>query len=44
LIPGARLIVLVGGHGEYMGEATLPQRARAPELTAGLVADFLDGA
>jgi pimeloyl-ACP methyl ester carboxylesterase len=43
LIPGARLIVLVGGHGEYMGEATLPQRARAPELTAGLVEEFLDG-
>jgi pimeloyl-ACP methyl ester carboxylesterase len=43
LIPDARLIVLVGGHGEYMGEATLPQRARAPELTAGLVGEFLDG-
>jgi pimeloyl-ACP methyl ester carboxylesterase len=44
LIPDARLIVLVGGHGDYMGEATLPQRAHAPELTAGLVAEFLDGA
>jgi len=43
LIPDARLIVLVGGHGEYLGEITMPQRARAPELTAGLVAEFLDG-
>jgi pimeloyl-ACP methyl ester carboxylesterase len=43
LIPDARLIVLVGGHGEYLGEATLPQRAHAPELTAGLVEEFLDG-
>lgn len=43
LIPDARLIVLVGGHGEYLGEATMPQRARAPELTAGLVEEFLDG-
>jgi pimeloyl-ACP methyl ester carboxylesterase len=43
LIPDARLIVLVGGHGEYLGEATMPRRARAPELTAGLVEEFLDG-
>jgi pimeloyl-ACP methyl ester carboxylesterase len=42
LLPDARLLVLVGGHGDYMGEATMPQRARAPELTAGLVEEFLD--
>ena len=42
LISGARLIVLPGGHGEYMNEITLPQRARAPELTAGLIEEFLD--
>jgi pimeloyl-ACP methyl ester carboxylesterase len=42
LIPDARLIVLAGGHGEYMGEATTPQRAHAPELTADLLEDFLD--
>jgi hypothetical protein len=42
LLPNARLLVLVGGHGDYLGEATLPQRARAPELTAGLVEEFLD--
>jgi pimeloyl-ACP methyl ester carboxylesterase len=42
LIPEARLVVLPGGHGEYMGEATLPQQARAPEITADLVGEFLD--
>jgi pimeloyl-ACP methyl ester carboxylesterase len=42
LLPNARLLVLPGGHGEYMNEITLPQRARAPELTAGLVEEFLD--
>lgn len=42
LLPDARLLVLVGGHGDYMGEATLSQRAHAPELTAGLVEEFLD--
>lgn len=44
LIPNARLMVLVGGHGDYLGEAIMTQRAtRAPELTAGFVEDFLDG-
>jgi len=44
LIPNARLMVLVGGHGDYLGEAIVTQRAtRAPELTAGFVEDFLDG-
>jgi pimeloyl-ACP methyl ester carboxylesterase len=43
LIPDARLIVLAGGHGDYLGEALATQRAtRAPELTAGLVEEFLD--
>jgi len=44
LIPNARLMVLVGGHGDYLGEAIVAQRAtRAPELTAGFVEEFLDG-
>jgi pimeloyl-ACP methyl ester carboxylesterase len=44
LIPGARLMVLVGGHGDYLGELVMTQRAsRAPELTAGFIEDFLDG-
>ncbi len=43
LIPDARLLILVGGHGDYLGEAIMTQRAtRAPELTAGLVEEFLD--
>jgi pimeloyl-ACP methyl ester carboxylesterase len=43
LIPNARLIVLAAGHGDYLGEAIMTQRAtRAPELTAGLVEEFLD--
>jgi len=42
LIPNARLLVLPGGHGDYLGEAASPQRSRAPELTAGLIGEFLD--
>ena len=43
VIPNARLLVLVGGHGDYLGEAIMTQRqTRAPEFTAGLVAEFLD--
>jgi pimeloyl-ACP methyl ester carboxylesterase len=43
LIPSSRLMVVVGGHGDYLGEAIMMQRAsRAPELTAGFVEDFLD--
>ncbi|HKQ12726.1 MAG TPA: alpha/beta hydrolase [Steroidobacteraceae bacterium] len=42
-MPNARLMVLVGGHGDYLGEAVMTQRAtRAPELTAGFVEEFLD--
>ena len=43
LIPGARLLVLVGGHGDYMGEAVMTRRdTRYPELTAGLIDEFLE--
>jgi pimeloyl-ACP methyl ester carboxylesterase len=43
LIPDSRLIVLAGGHGDYLGEAVATQRAtRAPERPAGLVEEFLD--
>jgi len=42
-IPSSRLMILVGGHGDYLGEAIMTQRAsRAPELTAGFVEEFLD--
>ena len=43
LIPNARLMILPGGHGDYLGEAVMTQRAtREPELTAGFVGEFLD--
>jgi pimeloyl-ACP methyl ester carboxylesterase len=43
LIPGARLLVVPGGHGDYLGEAVMTTReSRQPELTAGLIELFLD--
>jgi len=43
LIPGARLLVLPGGHGDYLGEAVMAQKdSRYPELTARLIEEFLD--
>jgi pimeloyl-ACP methyl ester carboxylesterase len=40
--PNARLTVLAGGHGDYLGEAVMTQRAtRMPEWTAGLIGEFL---
>jgi pimeloyl-ACP methyl ester carboxylesterase len=43
LFPRAQLMILPGGHGDYLGEllATRPGD-RYPELTAGLLASFLD--
>ena len=43
LVPNARLLILPGGHGDYMGEVTTAQRGtRYPRLTAGLVTEFFD--
>ena len=43
LFPKARLMVLPGGHGDYLGEASSgPQRPAYPALTVGLVEQFLD--
>lgn len=43
LIPGARLLILPGGHGDYLGEAVMTQKpTRQPELTARLIGEFLD--
>jgi pimeloyl-ACP methyl ester carboxylesterase len=43
LIAGARLLVLPGGHGDYLGEAVMTQkRTSYPELTARLIDEFLD--
>lgn len=42
-IPDARLLVLPGGHGDYLGELVMSKGpSRYPELTAGLVEEFLD--
>jgi pimeloyl-ACP methyl ester carboxylesterase len=44
LIPGARLLILPGGHGDYLGEAVTTQTpTRYPELFARLIDEFLDG-
>lgn len=43
LIAGARLLILPGGHGDYLGEVVMTQTdTRYPELTAGLIEEFLD--
>jgi pimeloyl-ACP methyl ester carboxylesterase len=43
LIAGARLLILPGGHGDYLGEAVMTQtETRYPQLTARLIEEFLD--
>jgi pimeloyl-ACP methyl ester carboxylesterase len=43
LISGARLLILPGGHGDYLGEAVMTQtHTRYPELAARLIGEFLD--
>lgn len=43
LIPDARLLILPGGHGDYIGEAVAIQGdSHYPELTAQLIGEFLD--
>ena len=43
LISGARLLILPGGHGDYLGEAVMTRGdSRYPELTARLIQEFLD--
>ena len=44
LIPHARLVILPGGHGDYLGEILTPRDPRYPELTAWLIERFLDAA
>jgi pimeloyl-ACP methyl ester carboxylesterase len=44
LIAGSRLLIVPGGHGDYLGELVMTQReTRSPELVAGLIEVFLDG-
>ena len=41
-LPDARLLVLPGGHGDYLGEAVMTEEeTRYPELTTGMIAEFL---
>jgi len=43
LMPHARLMILPGGHGEYLGELLADKRAsRYPELTVAVIEEFLD--
>ena len=43
LIPGSRLLILPGGHGDYLGEAdATPEGSPWPAMTAGLIEAFLD--
>lgn len=43
LLPDARLLILPGGHGDYLGEAVaIQEETRYPELTARLIEEFLD--
>ncbi len=43
LLPQANLMILPGGHGDYLGELIVAQPgSRYPELTAGLIEQFLD--
>ena len=43
LMSKARLLILPGGHGDYLGEAVMTQTpTRYPELTARLIEEFLD--
>jgi pimeloyl-ACP methyl ester carboxylesterase len=45
LLPDGHLIVLPGGHGDYLGELIVAdQRPQYPELTGGLIEQFLDNA
>ena len=45
LIPGARVLIVPGGHGDYMGTAEASQPGNPyPPLTAALVEAFLDSA
>jgi pimeloyl-ACP methyl ester carboxylesterase len=45
LLPHPRLIVLPGGHGDYLGEqVAAKQPSQEPAWTVGLIENFLDGA
>jgi pimeloyl-ACP methyl ester carboxylesterase len=42
LFPNAQLMILPGGHGDYLGEMLAsPENSRYAELSAGLISEFL---
>jgi len=45
LLPNSHLVVLPGGHGDYLGEQVAAQQLlRKPSCTVGLIEGFLDSA
>ncbi|MEO6168404.1 MAG: alpha/beta hydrolase, partial [Chitinophagales bacterium] len=41
LLPHAKLAILPGGHGEYIGEVTTPQDSAFIEATVSMIEKFL---
>jgi pimeloyl-ACP methyl ester carboxylesterase len=43
MIPGSRLLIIPGRHGDFLGEMSMPHgESELPGLTAGLINQFLD--
>jgi pimeloyl-ACP methyl ester carboxylesterase len=43
MIPESRILIVPGGHGDFLGEAVMTSgQSRSPELIAGLIEQFLD--
>jgi hypothetical protein len=43
LLPNAKLAILPGGHGEYIGEIlAIKSGSKLPEMTVALIEEFLD--
>jgi pimeloyl-ACP methyl ester carboxylesterase len=42
MLPNARLAILPGGHGTYLGAVDAPASGTPPEITAAIFEDFLN--
>ena len=43
LLPNAKLAILLGGHGEYIGEITaVKEGSKLPEMIVAMIEEFLD--
>jgi len=43
LLPNAKLAILPGGHGEYIGEITVVKEgSKLSEMTVAMIEEFLD--